>query len=131
MKVIVIVDDHMGMMFNHRRQSQDREVIHDIIQLTQSSRLLMSTYSSKLFNGYGIIDNELLENADKDDYCFIEEQQVLMENIDELVLYHWNRVYPADQYFYIDMNLLELIETKEFCGYSHDKITREIYRRME
>lgn len=131
MKVIVIVDDHMGMMFNHRRQSQDREVIHDIIQLTQSSRLLMSTYSSKLFNGYGIIDDELLENADKDDYCFIEEQQVLMENIDELVLYHWNRVYPADQYFYIDMNLLELIETKEFCGYSHDKITREIYRRME
>lgn len=131
MKVIVIVDDHMGMMFNHRRQSQDREVIHDIIQLTQSSRLLMSTYSSKLFNGYGIIDDELLENADKDDYCFIEEQQALMENIDELVLYHWNRVYPADQYFDIDMNLLELIETKEFCGYSHDKITREIYRRME
>lgn len=130
MKVIIIVDDHMGMMFNHRRQSQDREVIQDIIQLTQSSRLLMSTYSSKLFNGYGIVDDDLLEHACRDDYCFIEDQQILLENIDELILYHWNRLYPADQYLHIDMNLLEIIETKEFSGYSHDKITRKIYRRI-
>ena len=34
MILIVCVDDHNGMMFNHRRQSQDRILRGDILELT-------------------------------------------------------------------------------------------------
>ena len=33
MVLIVCVDDHNGMMFNHRRQSQDRILRADILNL--------------------------------------------------------------------------------------------------
>ena len=35
MILIVCVDDHNGMMFNHRRQSQDRILRGDILELTE------------------------------------------------------------------------------------------------
>ena len=35
MVLIVCVDDHNGMMFNHRRQSQDRILRGDILELTE------------------------------------------------------------------------------------------------
>ena len=49
--------------------------------------------------------------------------------LDEIVLYHWNRVYPADYYFDIDLHGWTLADQKEFKGFSHDKITREIWTR--
>ena len=46
---IVCVDDHNGMMFNHRRQSQDRVLRADILELTGGKKLWMNAYSRKQF----------------------------------------------------------------------------------
>lgn len=49
MVLIVCVDDHNGMMFNHRRQSQDRVLRADILELTDGKKLWMNAYSEKQF----------------------------------------------------------------------------------
>ena len=52
------------------------------------------------------------------------------DSIENLIVYCWNRVYPADVYLDINLNTdWEMIDTKEFGGKSHEKITRKIYRR--
>ena len=48
MKIIVCVDNEYGMMFNNRRQSRDREVIHDIIHNIEGV-LWIGEYSKELF----------------------------------------------------------------------------------
>ena len=49
MILIVCVDDHNGMMFNHRRQSQDRILRGDILELAEGKILWMDAYSKKQF----------------------------------------------------------------------------------
>jgi len=46
-----------------------------------------------------------------------------------VVCYRWNRHYPADQYFDIDLSAMgfALSESEDFPGKSHEKITREVY----
>ncbi len=47
MKIIVCIDDKNGMMFNHRRQSKDREVRRDMLSYIGHHRLWMNEYSRK------------------------------------------------------------------------------------
>ena len=49
MKIIVCVDNQNGMMFNHRRQSQDRALRKRILELTGGKKLWMNAYSQKQF----------------------------------------------------------------------------------
>ena len=74
---------------------------------------------------------EICENpAEKDDgYCFAENFLVNEENVEEIIVYKWNRLYPADTYFNIDFENWNLTETVDFEGSSHEKITRERYVR--
>ena len=44
MIVIACVDDKMGMLFNHRRQSQDSVLRKRILQITAGKILWMSRY---------------------------------------------------------------------------------------
>ena len=53
----------------------------------------------------------------------------LEEKIDSIILYRWNRVYPADTYFDIDLSGWQLVRTGEFSGASHELITKEVYTR--
>lgn len=137
MKVIVCVDDNNGMMFNNRRQSRDRILIEDIVKNVVGGNLLMVPYSETLFEDSDIeaffLSEYILEEADPEDYCFIENKPLLphIDRIDELIIYRWNRKYPADMY--LDINPLEhsfkLVSTLEFAGSSHEKITKEVYKR--
>lgn len=134
MNIFVCVDDQNGMLFNHRRQSRDRLVLQDILARCGSEKLWVNHYSAKLFEDSGItIDDGFLHKAAADDWCFVEDQalQPVESQIGQLVLYKWNRRYPAD--LHLDLNLTEsswkLIETCEFPGYSHEKITVEVYRK--
>ena len=135
MKLIICVDDNNGRMFNRRRQSKDREVRHDILAYTMPERIWMNEYSLEQFETDDTsriqVANNFLIQADDNDYCFIENGQYLIDEsrLDEIVLYHWNRVYPADYYFDIDLHGWTLADQKEFKGFSHDKITREIWTR--
>ena len=45
-----------------------------------------------------------------------------------IVLYRWNRAYPADVKFTMPQGFA-LKESRDFAGSSHEKITREEYIR--
>lgn len=131
MKVIVILDDHQGMMFHHRRLSQDHILINNIIELAKGS-LWMNEYSSSLFQNQNNIHPQFLKLAAQDEYCFVEDQDLTpyLDKIQEFVIYHWNRHYPADVFFDVDLSSFQKIEMIEFVGSSHDLITRERLRRI-
>lgn len=135
MIAIVCLDDDNGMCFNKRRQSRDREVVKDILE-NADKKIWVSQYSAKLFEPFQpsklIIEDDFLNCMGNEDYCFVEnfdlrDQENRMEYI---IIYRWNRKYPADIYFGIDLRSeeWELVDIKEFKGKSHDKITKEIYK---
>jgi len=43
-----------------------------------------------------------------------------------LILYRWNRTYPADLYFTLSLEGWTLERREEFAGSSHEKITKEV-----
>jgi len=135
MIIIVCVDDNNGMLFHNRRQSRDTFLYKHIIEVTEGKRLLMNSYSAKLFSEkqkeHIIVQCDFLEIASENDYCFVENTELLnyQNNIQKIILYRWNRVYPADTYFQfpLDKNKWKLQKTTDIKGNSHDVITEEVY----
>ena len=131
MNVIICLDQNNGMLFNNRRQSRDRIVRKNILEYINGAKLYMDEYSFKQFSEEKadniIVDNNL-ENATEHDFCFVERQEVRIEEINKLIFYRWDKIYPADKYFNMDDIKCNLVETLEFQGYSHEKIIREIYQ---
>ena len=54
------------------------------------------------------------------------------DEIRTVILYQWNRRYPADRYFPLELTdgSWELQRTEELKGSSHEKITKEVYGRV-
>lgn len=131
MKVIVCLDDRDGMCFNRRRQSQDRVVIADIVSGANGAPIWMNAYSAALFEDAKNIhvSEAFLTEAPEDAWCFVEDQPLckVQARIDTLIVYRWNRHYPADRH--LDLNLEEwsLVASEDFEGHSHEKITKEEY----
>lgn len=138
MIIIACVDERNGMMFNRRRQSRDSAVCGDILRECGGKKLYMSAYSGKLFGDAEEknirISEDFLKEAGEEDACFIEDIQISgFENeIRTVILYQWNRRYPADRYFLLDLSdgSWELQRTEELKGSSHEKITKEVYERV-
>ena len=132
MKVIICLDDNGGMLFNNRRQSRDKEVLKDIIDSLKGNKLYASAFSQKLFSDYAdsvIIDDDFLTKASENDLCFVENKPLKsVSGINEIIVYKWNRIYPADFKCDIDLSKYKLVESIDFKGFSHEKITKEIYR---
>lgn len=140
MIILLTIDDKGGMLFNKRRQSQDRVLREYIISMTKNSHLFMNSYSSKQFSSMGEISNlivheNFLNKANTGDYCFVENVSIAnyLDKVEQIVLFKWNISYPGD--FYFDINLAsdkwKLIETEDFKGSSHEKITKEIYNHEQ
>ncbi len=134
MKLIVCLCDEGGMMFNHRRQSRDRILIADMLEHTKGSRLFVSPYSAPLFGeGHSHLHVVPLPaaKAHGEDFCFVEDAPLPQnfDEVDELVIYRWNRLYPWDVRFEADMSAFTLVESTEFVGSSHDNITKEIWKK--
>lgn len=137
MILIIAVDDDYGMMFHNRRQSQDRVLREKILGLIGGKCLWMNPYTKKQFTEIGDtaqihVEDGFLEKVPLGDYCFVENEPVSSyeDQIEKIVLFKWNRKYPSD--FYLDIHLQdnwEIVSTVEFAGYSHDKITMEVYER--
>ena len=134
MKLIVCLSDDGGMMFNHRRQSRDRVLIADMVQHTRHATLWVSPYSIPLF-GEDCPHLQVTPNpgkvAGENDYCFVEDTPLPQnfEEVNELLIYRWNRLYPSDVRFVCDTSAFSLTESLEFVGSSHDKITKEIWKK--
>lgn len=131
MQVIITVENRNGMLFNHRRVSRDQKVSERILAYCKEKRLWMNAYSAKLFenNPRICVSETFLEQ--KDAICFVEDQDVTpyLPEIDTIILFHWNRDYPADFFFTVDLSEWNRIHQEEFAGKSHEKITMEVYKR--
>ena len=133
MKIIVCVDKKNGIMFCGKRVSQDSTLREKVMEIAYGSRLLMSEYSKKQFKEFDdvIVDNDCLDNAAEEDFCFVEYQTIPIDEVSEIYLFNWNRNYPADVFFEIEPKKygFKRISKENFKGSSHDKITLEVYRR--
>ena len=133
MKLIFCIDDKGGMMFFGKRQSQDKSLREWIANYAQGSKLWMSPYSAKQFDGNPniLVDNDYMSKAEENDVCFIEDGDYSANKAGEIVLCKWNRHYPFDKVFDIDLKSLgfKKVSSEDIKGSSHDKITIERYRR--
>lgn len=132
MIIIACVDDRMGMQFNGRRQSRDRLVYMRIAGLAAGGRLWMNEDSAELFSWDEdkiSVAGDFLSRAQSGDYCFIEDDAAAgySSEVEKIILYKWNRAYPGDVFFPLPLEGWKLEQVQEFPGYSHEKITEEVY----
>ena len=101
MTVIVCLDNANGMMFNHRRQSRDANVVKDILKTINGASLLIAPYSEPLFSqaecSVSVSDSFLID-AGAEDYCFVENTSVA--EFKEKISKEIRRVMYAGGYFY-------------------------------
>lgn len=133
MNAIVMLSNDNGMMFNERRQSQDSALRQDVLNDSSDTALWMNSYSRKQFTEEAnniIVDEEFLQKAQNGEYCFVENQELapIADSIENLIIYRWNRDYPSDTTFDLDMSSWVLINTTDFTGTSHKKITKEVWK---
>ena len=129
MTLYICLDDRNGLQFNKRRQSRDAAVLEDIrSQLTGD--LLIDPFSEKLIREAEI--PYVLPPETAEDF-FVENipSDEVLEKTNKIVNYRWNRHYPADIRWEPDLHAMgfALLETTEYPGTSHEKITREVYAR--
>lgn len=135
MKLIVCVDDRYGMMFNHRRQSQDAKVREDMLQIVGNGKLFVSPYTAGQFAETEqeklYISEEFLREAGAAEYCFAEAADCLKEVAEPemIILYGWNRRYPADSYFELNLEEYTLASWNYLVGISHPEIWKKVYKR--
>ena len=136
MKIFVCLDEKNGMTFNKRRQSSDRVVRANMLQMVADGILYTNTYTAKQFveeNTVLVVDDNCLELAKEQDYVFIENIEIseYLPKIEQIIVYRWKRNYPADCFFDVDLlsEEWELSLSEEFEGYSHECIGKEIYTK--
>lgn len=135
MKLILCVDDKGGMAFHGRRQSMDRLLRADVLAMVGEAPIWMTPYSAKQFDPAPVNlhpAEDFLDQAGAGEYCFAEFPPMTpwLDRVERLVVYRWNRVYPADAHLDFDpaarFNLDSMVE---FPGSSHKILTKEVYTR--
>lgn len=134
MHIIVCADEAMGMAFCRRRQSMDRVLRRDLLELVGDAPLWLTNYTAGQFDALPTnarVVSELPGEAGPGDYVFLElaGPQGWEAQVEDVILYRWNRLYLSDTRF--PQALLDcrtLAQSREFAGSSHDLITREVYR---
>ena len=134
MLLMVCVDDNLGMAFNHRRQSQDRVLRRKMLERAAGKPLWMSPYSARQFEPLPQtiqVAEDFWARAGVGEFCFAELQApgTWLDRLEGVVLYRWNRRYPSDLKFDLPLEGFTLRQRQEFAGYSHPKITEEVYLR--
>ena len=127
MIVITCLDQKNGMMFNHRRQSQDSVLREHVAKLVANLPLWMNHYSASQFDTESIPNLKIVD-------AFLQEDAPLApfeKWIERIAIFRWDRTYPADRYFDLQLGSGQwhLVGTSEFAGHSHDLITMEVYER--
>lgn len=115
MKAILCADPKNGLLFNRRRQSQDRELRKHILSIIGDEKLYVSAYSAGQFTESSWKDRLVLcedpaEAAAAGAAFYFAEGQPLRAaaekgQLDAVILFRWDKVYPADTY--LDLPLAE------------------------
>ena len=125
MKLIVCLDERKGMMFNNRRQSRDRVLIDNLIDMVNGDKLYIAPYSEGLFENKEVklkVKNNPLKAADEN-WCFIENLPVAeyKDEIETVVIYHWNRHYPGDLFFDLELAATLLKQARSLLAHPTKK----------
>lgn len=140
MILVMFLDMKNGMAFNHRRQARDRAVIERLLAKfpgkcfwgDEKTKTLFDNFDQAVFKA----DPDFLNKADAGDVAVAEfapsdQLTAVDKRIEQLVIYRWDKVYPAD--LVCTYSLVKagwnLTEQQEFEGHSHEKITEEVYHR--
>ena len=134
MILIACVDDRGGMLFNRRRQSQDRLLRQDLLEEAGGRPVWLNPYSLKQFPDPPEnlrCAEDFFRRAGEGELYFFEDTDPApwLERAEGVILYHWNRRYPADLYFPLPLAGWTLVRREEFPGSSHERITKEVYTR--
>lgn len=136
MTVIICVSDGGGVLFGGRRLARDREVISDIARTAGDEPVFVSEYSEGLFSNSDvsvIAVSDPISSAGEGDFAFIEDGKIRREigRVESVIIYRWNRKYPFDTKVDTEPGCegFALAESVDIKGYSHEKITKEIWRR--
>lgn len=135
MTVIVCTDERLGLSFRGKRQSRDRALTQDAVKSAGAKRILAAHYSKILFDEAGIdtdgggvlFFDDPLACAEDGDAVFLEgDFDSRAMRADEIIIYSWNRHYPADRHLNTAAlgECFDLCDTFEFVGNSHEKLTR-------
>ena len=121
-----------GMTFGGRRQSRDIKLCERVLALA-TGKLYMNAYSAKIFpeSEKIVVCDDFLEKAGKGDCCFCENAPVSLDNVTGIIIYRWNRLYPADVHFGFDLDEcgFTLVSAEEFIGNSHPTVTEQIFKK--
>lgn len=129
MILAVCVENRMGLAFMGRRLSKDALLRERLWELSGGS-LRMSPYSAKQFSEPVYAGADYLSGAQSGDWCFCEngDYEGFSGQIEKIVLFKWNRDYPADLRFSFPGEWT-LVSSEDFPGKSHETITMEVYAR--
>ena len=107
---IVCLEERKGMQFGGRRVSRDQK---------ESGKVTLQAAA------------DFLEQAGEGEYCFVENTglQAVKAKIEKIIVFWWNRHYPSDRKFDLDLSKWNKVSEEEFAGYSHEKITKEVYEK--
>lgn len=135
MILIACLDDAGGMMFGKRRQSKDRLLREHLLSVCEGRTLWMSPYSASQFEPDAPVcaDADYTGKLSDEDACFVEDGAFPDVPPSTLLLYRWNRRYPADRFFPFDPleRGYRLVSSQEFVGSSHECITVDRYERND
>lgn len=127
MIIALCVESRMGLQFQGKRLSKDALLREKLLRLSEGA-LRMSEYSAKQFSQPVYAGADYLAGAERGQWCFCENGDYLdfAPQIEKIVLFRWNRDYPADLYF-VFPGEWRLTSTQDFPGKSHETITMEVY----
>lgn len=131
----ICLDNRNGTLFNGRRQSMDREVRRVLLEMAGEKPLRVSPYTAGQFSQEErsrlAVSSDFLAEAGPGDLCFVEETPLAPaeDQLEQLVLFRWNRHYPSDQTLDISLGGWKLSASQDFPGHSHPNITMEVYTR--
>ena len=145
MKIVFVLDQKNGMMFNHRRQSFDQAIIKKIVKDVNEveGRLWVSDYSKELFASYNVNTMPLeeldLTKVSGNDVVYVEnigvDLEAMIANKEmsvELDFYRWDKVYPSDKKMIFTKEMLDAFFVKdsyEMSGETHDVISVEVWNK--
>ena len=135
MTLVICVDDAYGMLFHDRRQSKDAHLRKRLLQYAEGKCLRMNGYSAGQFAQEAesiCVSEDFLQQARAEDICLVEnvDCRPWLTECSRLILYFWNRKYPADQRFPAErLTDFTLVSTEDFAGSSHERITERIYEK--
>ncbi len=126
MTVIITLDDKNGYTFSGKRLSQDRNIAADIV--SSFDQVYMSAYSAEQFEDKSGIVTPIPDVIPQDAVVFLETDDI-PDSADCLVVYRWNRLYPSDRKYNPARYSWHRKSSEDFPGYSHERITKEIYKK--